>query len=416
MRTRYWAVVLARFMSGQVLIVLLNLITGFLILRLLSVQEYGIYTLAATLQAVGSIGADMAVSQAVVSIGAAKKDDRSFLARLIASAIRVRAPFFAAALLAIGGLAYMGFPKIQVSTTGALWIVAAVGTAVALQLSASVRTSLLNVYHDSEGLTRAGLTAALARLVAVFTVCPAAPWALTALAINVLGLSLSSAVLDRYKRQYIGGAATPDAECTRQIRSFIVPLIPGVIYYLLQGQISVLLLAFAGASDALAEVGALGRLGQVIGLLSLLNGYFFQPYFAQIVDRAVFARRVRQVLVAVTAIMAVITLSVIFIPQVWLLILGPNYEGLHGEVVIAMITAQVSAMGALLYSVVIATRMTRGQWWQIVVGIGGQLMFVALVDVTTTSAALFLNLIPAVTYLIVQASLLAWILKRGTTS
>ena len=54
----YWSAVITRFMSGQVLIQIVNMITGFLILRFLSIPEYAIYILASLIQSVAALGSD----------------------------------------------------------------------------------------------------------------------------------------------------------------------------------------------------------------------------------------------------------------------------------------------------------------------------------------------------------------------
>jgi hypothetical protein len=44
---------------------------------------------------------------------------------------------------------------------------------------------------------------------------------------------------------------------------YLSPIIPGIIFTAVQGQISVLLITLFGQTKSIAEVAALGRLGQL---------------------------------------------------------------------------------------------------------------------------------------------------------
>ncbi len=401
---RHWGRLIVGFMSGQILIQIINLATGLLILRLLSLQEYAIYTLASLLLSAAAIGSDMGVSQGVVSIGATRRGDMTALGRLIASATFMRRVSFAFLVPVVAVLAYFVLGPIGIDTTISIALV--ILATVWIQQAVTVRTSLLNIHHDSKGLTWTGLSGGITRFLAVLGLCTVAPYAITALLVNFIGVCVSAFVIGRMGGKYLEPAVSHTRQYQEELRKFIVPLIPGVVYFLLQGQISTYLLALGSNMNAVAEVGALGRLGQILGLLTLLNGYFIQPYFARISDKRMFARRAVQAASAAVAILALLTLSVYSFPKLWLLILGPNYQGLSDELLLAMAGAELSILGGLVYTLVIATRVTHGQWWQIVVGLSAQFAFILFVGVRTTSDALLLNLIPSATYLVLQCTLL----------
>ena len=269
---------------------------------------------------------------------------------------------------------------------------------------------LLNDFHGSQGVALCALALGCVRRAALLAFCIFQPYALTAIAVNFLGACVAAAVAGGRCKRYMSSTEAPSPESASQLRSFVVPLIPGVIYFLFQGHISTLLLALSGATSSIAEVGALGRLGQLLSLLALLNGHFIQPYFARIASMRLFAKRAIQTLTAVVAILIVVTLSVHYFPEPWLAILGPNYKGLTRELPIAMIGMQLSVLGGIVYTIVIATKNTRRQWWQIVFGMGGQLIFIYSIGVQTTVDALLLNLIPAAAYFLLQCGLLVGIL------
>jgi O-antigen/teichoic acid export membrane protein len=402
----HWVPLLGRFITGQGTIVAINLVTGFLILRALSISEYAIYVLVSLLQTIGSMGTDLGMSQAVVTLGAPMREDKRSFSSLVASAIRLRKRLFLAVAPVVLVIAYAILP---VEARGAVVGIVAVLLALAIawvQQSGSLATAILNANHDSSGLFRAGVSAAVIRLALVSLVCSSMPYAVSAIAINFAGAAVNTALLWSRSKHFLEDGEVVARQYTDRLVGFMKPLFPGILYYLVQGQVAIVLLAWAGATVAVAEVGALGRLGQVIGVLAMLNGFFIQPYFACLLDRRQFARRAAQLGLILAVGCVLVTLSSIVAPSAWLLVLGPQYRGLADQLVIALLGAQLSVIGATLYTVVIATGRTVGQWLQIPLGIGAQLLFLANIGVKGTEDALLLNLLPAATYAALQCGLL----------
>lgn len=413
-----WGALIARFLTGQVVVQVVNLVTGFLILRFLSINEYAIYILGSLLGTVGALGSDMGISQGVISIGAPIRDDKTAFSGLVKSAILLRRRFF---VLAVPVVAVLAYAVLHNTDDGIPAMIAVTLLAMAIawvQQSVVLGVSVLNAHHDSSRLMRAGLGSAFCRLILVATFCRVAPFALTGLAINLAGMLLNAWLLSRFCRNYLNAGRPDEQDFSAKLLKFAKPLIPGVVYHLIQGQIAVFLLGLSGATEAVAEVGALGRLGQVMGVLAMLNGFFIQPYFARIADYRNFAKSAVQVFAALLLVFAIVTVSTLIFPELWLAILGPNYKGLAGEMVIAMAGAQLWVAGAVVYTIVIATRVTRGQWLQIALGLGAQAAFLAVVGVNSTHDALLLNLVPAAAYVILQLGLLTRVLffwrKHGT--
>lgn len=402
-----WLPLLARFAAGQAGIHVINLVTGLLILRLLSIEEYALYILASLLQTVGALTMDLGAAQALVSLGAPLREDRRAMGRLVGSALWLGRRLSLLALAAVVAVSYVLMRGAEATLAVGIAVTGLSIALARLQYSAAVATAVLNAHHDSAGLLSAGFATAALRLVLVAVACVAAPLAWVALAVNLAGALLMRGLLWRAARRHAdpSGGMAPDLK--RALVRFMWPLVPGIAYYLVQGQVATLLLASAGITTAVAEVGALGRLGQIVAVLGWFNGFFVQPYFARIVERGQFLRRLGQLGALLAAMVALITGSAVWAPDLWLLLLGPNYGALSDELVLALAGAQLSVLGGLAYTVVIATGRTAGQWLQIPLGLGAQAAFLASVGVAGTHDALVLNLLPAATYLALQVALLA---------
>jgi O-antigen/teichoic acid export membrane protein len=278
-----WTGILGGYLATQGAIQAINLTTGFLILRFLPIEQYALYVIAMMLVAVASMASDMGVSQGVASLGAPVRDCPEKIGSLIRAALQLRRILFGIVCPLVLGLAFLlfrGYSEYWLT----LSIVVALVLAVAWgQQTVTVLSSVANINHDLRTLGFANGLAAIVRLGLVATACAAIPLAITAIATNLLGTVLSAVFLKRR----IGASANSASETIKadylaRLKVFCLPLAPGIIYYLLQGNIATAFLWFIGSTTSVAEVGALGRLSQIIGLITLLNGFFFLPYFARI--------------------------------------------------------------------------------------------------------------------------------------
>jgi O-antigen/teichoic acid export membrane protein len=405
----HWVPLLARFLTGQAAVQVVSLLTGFLILRLLSINEYAIYILATLIQGIGATGSDLGTSQGVISIGAPLREKKPDFASLLSAALRLRTRLFWMALPIMLVVGYFLLHGSAVPVDVAAILVGLTILNVWLQQSTLLATAVLNVNHDAGALFRSGMSAAIVRLALVVVACGFYPYAITALAVNLIGSFVQCHLLWRQCRpfrQAVPAAGTPYAE---ELVKFALPLLPSTIYYLCQSQISAFLLVFAGATAAVAEVGALGRLGQLVGLLALLNGFFVMPYFARISGQRIFARRVAEVTALAVALCGLLAVSALLVPQIWLAILGPNYASLGGEVILAVGGAALLVAGNVAYAIVMATRATTGQWIVIPLCVLGQAAYIFAVGVNTTREAMILNLIPIAVSCVFQYVVLGWI-------
>src|SRR5258706_11315014 len=161
----HWLPLLARFSAGQAVILAINLVTGFLILRFLSIDEYAIYILASVLQSLGSLGADLGMSQGVVSVGAPLRDDKVAFGSLVRGAVRLRAKLFMVVTPIVLAVAYVLLRGNAVRLDTALAVTFLALAIAWIQQSASIATAVLNANHDSTGLLRAGSATAITPLV-----------------------------------------------------------------------------------------------------------------------------------------------------------------------------------------------------------------------------------------------------------
>lgn len=407
---------LGNFLFGQAAAQLVGLLSGLVVLWLLPPREYALYIVSMAVLAIGGVASDLGVSQAVITCGAkAVRGGTGGLSSLYAAAQLIRRQLYWLALpamIAVGVIMMFGHEWTAEAAFACLVLTVVMNF---FQQRVTLGTSVLNIYQDANGRFHTifwpnGLRLVLSASLFVW------PSALAAVMVNLLALVVQAMIVERRVRARIDPAAAPAADSIAQIRNFFIPLIPGVVYYMLQGQLSVFLLSWSGNTISVAEVGAIGRLSQVLALAGLLNQFFVQPHFAQIDDTGRFARRALALLLLLFSASALLVASAVLFPRIWLFILGPHYDHLGYVLVWAIAGALSYTLAATVYTIVVATGNTRLQWLQIPFGLGSQLLFIAWNGVATTRDGVILNTLPALVALILEIALLATVVIRPRPS
>ena len=203
--------------------------------------------------------------------------------------------------------------------------------------------------------------------------------------LNALAAMATALLYRSSARPYLNEPQSPDPETSRTIRKYIGPLIPGMVFYAFQGQIQVFLISVFGQNQSIAEVTALGRLGQLFMFLSSFNATILAPYIAR-APIAQLALRYTQAISLTAVIAALLCAAAFLFPAIFLWLLGPKYHGLRIELFLSLIAASLSFINATLY-----TFNNARHWvyhWTGIASVTGMLIIqtilVATMDLSTT--------------------------------
>jgi O-antigen/teichoic acid export membrane protein len=392
------------FILAQGLVQALTLVVGLLLARVLPLEQYALYTISGTLLALVSLGSNFGLGHALISLGAGRRDNPGYVGALFNAARSDSHRLFGVAVLATVALAGYMF-------RGGAWPLHTQAACVALvlsigfvQINTSLGRSVFNMHHDASAIFYTRGIEGLVRLVLVMA-CIVWPLAIAALAANLLGAVAASIIATRRTRRLLDATAIPGAGHRDALRNFVMPIWPMVIYTLVQDQIAIFLLSAAGYTRAIAEMGALSRLGQLFTVLMMLNPFLVQPAFARVTERRDFLLKLLLVTVALLLFSSVGLMSAYIAPHWWLLALGTNYSSLEGELPIAIGAALATVVASTLYTIVIARGETSGQSLWIMPCLIGQVAFIELHGVYNTRDALLLNAIPATAIALVECLL-----------
>jgi len=281
-----------------------------------------------------------------------------------------------------------------------------------VQQKLTLRTVVMNIHHDSIGLFRVGIVGAIIRLLITSIFCFQWPFAMVAVGCNLMALTFANIIAKKTCFTYIDEQQPADESYSENVKKFIYPLIPVAAYFTIQGQISIMLVGFFGSANAIAEVGALTRFGQIFAFFSVLNGFLFQPIFSKIDNKNEFINKTVFITLILVIGFGLLMGSAWIFPEKWLLLLGKNYITLQDEVLLAFAGPIISYFYGFFFTLLAARAFTQGQYWYVAATLIVQILFIMLIGVDTTHKALQLNVANATATMVVEIILLYRLIKK----
>jgi O-antigen/teichoic acid export membrane protein len=402
-RLRRWTKILSAYFTTQTLIQLLGIASGLLFVNFMPVREFALYTLAFSVITFFNFVSDLGSTTSLVYFFRQVKGVREEVGRYVAAVLSLRRLAF---LLGAGAVLLV-FPRIAVAKgftlRESLLSAAGILLCVWFQMSASVRVLALRL-ADHYGLSyKAEMAGGGVRLLLAFVLMA------TGLLWAWLGVLVSSFAAAATALVGRTAATEPAAETAATLRPYrarvlryLLPSLPSALYFSLQGPLTVWLATTFGSTRNIAEVGALGRLGLVVGIFSSLTGVVFLPRLAQIHDERTYRTRYFQfgaVLLAVTIALVLISATA---PGLLLALVGKRYAGLRHELVLVVGGAGLSLLGGYAVAVNLARSWNRWEGLAVVMLIAVQAVLVTQLPLSTTSGVLMFNVLTAATGLLLQ--------------
>lgn len=400
-----WRGPLLAFLVGQPAVQFLNLLTGFFLIRWLDVEQFAMFGIAFAFQSAITQLTDLGFSGSIIALAGGRGHDPDVLGAYLKSAAHWRSRIQGFTLL----LAWITFPLVVWSlpwntvvkglllfsiTLGVLFqqwamygapllIHRALRKYYAPQIFGAVaRLSLCTLLHFA-GLLNAWIASLIAALVVAYT-----------------GISYR-----RSSRGYIREPAQTQADCNAEMLRYLSPFIPGVVFMALQGQILVGIIAFFGSTQNIAEVSALGRIGQIFLILGAFNSVFVEPYIAR-VPVSLLPSRYSQILAAAVILATVLAAMGFLLPEPLLWLLGRNYAGLDREIGWVVLASSINYIGGVMWAMHAARKWIF--WWGTAVYIFTmvfiQTLCIILLDLSQTLSVVWFGVITSCALLLVHAT------------
>ena len=404
------------FLTKQGIAILGNSVYGLLCVRMLPVTDYAKFAVLFGFMGSLTVLLDVGISGTLAPMVGEQVDNLSLIANLVASIRKIALRMY----MLVTPVAVIVFVllvrKQQWSNAVIVQMVAALlVTAWFARVSASYGAVLI-IRRDRTRYYRTQIIGSLGSLIILVLL-----WSLhfvniyVCVLLNVAQISFMAATYFRRSHELLGTRGNASIEQEKGIVKLALPNVPSVIFFSIQGQITLMLITFFGHNvSSVASIGALSRLGQIPALMSQINPILVEPYFAKL--KAMRLRRIYALsLVAVTSTAAILSCAAFLLPGAFLWVLGPSYHKLHVEVGLVMLSSSIWYIAGFLWTVNSSRRFV--YWWNnlanIALTVVVQIAYIWSFDMSMMQNVLTLQVLTACVNLLTNGACALYGLWRG---
>lgn len=390
------------FVSAQAVAQALALVAGFVLVRVLPVEEFALYTLLSSVLVLTSVLSDLGATSSLLNFFRVTAGGEAAFARYVAAVRSLRGRLVVVVLPVLAIWLLIGVRGTGRSPGELAALLLMLTLAVVWGVEAPIRLTVRRLRGAWTTVYRSEIGAALTRAagaVLVATILPAT--ALVASAFAALSAWVGVLLAGDAGTSGVAGSVV---EARREVGRYLVPVLPDTIYFALQGQVAIWLSAFAGSTRQVAEVGAVSRLALVFAVLNSLATTFLAPKLAAIADDGA-QRRATLRYAGFVAVLAAALVAVAWLfpaPLLW--ILGAEYAGLRLELRLVTLASAASLVCGLFVLLNRTRSWTRWLWLLILIALGAQVAWVTLVGVDSAASVLGMTVLVAGLLLAGQAA------------
>ena len=348
-RLRRWAAVFVEFSFVQGLAQLIGFAAGIVVVRLLPVQDYAIYTIANSMQGALVVLADSGVASAAIGIGGRVWQNPVRLGQVI-DAARATIKVTGALIVIPALLTFVLLLSRHGASVGQAMVLAALlAASSALAVFNSVDLVAARLGGSTRFIQLLSLGASGMRLAATAIAAAFGLRVETAISALVVASGAQYWATAHWLRGKVGRDAPRDPSAAAELKSVAVRQFPNSLNYVFQGQISIWLLSIFGSSAGLADLGAVTRIGAIFAVLMATMQNVIVPVYARCQDPSRLGRLYLQILAGFAGLVLAPVVLVAVAPQPVLWILGPQYAHLPAELVLAVLSASIGSLVSLAW-------------------------------------------------------------------
>lgn len=399
----HWAKLISVTGGTQVAVQAIGFISGILVIRLLPTQEYALYTLTNTMLGTMILLADGGISTSVMAQGGKVWQNRERLGMVLATGFALRKKFAIVSLgIAIPALLFL-LRHHQASWPMAIWLVLALIPAFFSSLSGTLLEIVPKLNQHVIPLQRIQLGNYAGRLGLLVLNLFTFPWAPVAILAAGLPQLWANKQLRTLSGKFAVHTQQTDPTVHREIVKNVKRLLPDAIYYCIWCQFAVWLISFFGSTEAVAHLGALGRLAVALTLFSVMFSSLILPRFARLPDQRVLLLRqfVRiEVGLLITAVCIVAGVYVFSTQILW--VLGPSYKNLAYEMTLMMIGKCLSFVATSSFLLCTSKGWVINPVVSISISIASFFCGIGFIDITSLRGIFMLDIFMAVVQVIMH--------------
>lgn len=394
-RSRRAASLVSSFLIGQGMSQIMTLLAGLFLVRHLNVESYAQFGLTSGFQQMFLTLMDLGLAGTIVPLVGTQKGDRALVGRYVRSAKHLRdlsflliAPIAIFTFFGVMHHQHWAFQQQTILLCSVLLVLYFAGKSSYFAAPLFIHGKLKPYYtcQVAGSAFRLGSYIVLAYFHQLNAVIAVLVMALT--------VFLSAGWYEREAKPLMDWPPRDDVQTDREVIRYLLPAAPAMAFSAFQAQITLLLISlFGGQTIYIAQVAALGRIGQVFAVLVIFNVIVVEPYIARLNARRLLLNFLLIAGLACVALTPVVFAAFLW-PKAFLLLIGPKYSSLRNLLGWVVLAATINFMATLIWMM---NRARKWLFWsgtilEIGLLITTQIAFVAIIGVRNTRDAVFLTL------------------------
>lgn len=400
----YWGKLVTITGSAQIIIQAIGLISGILIIRLLSTSEYAVYTLANMMLGTITLLSDGGISSGVMAQGGQVWTDKQMLGGVLASGLNLRRKVgLITILIALPILFYLLIHNGQ-SILMSFLVISSLVPALLAALSDSLLEIIPKLHQDVKAIQKNQLSVTVIRFMITVISLYVFPFAF----ISIFAAGVARIYGNLKLRKIVYSYAQKDATSNKTVEIAILKVVkrvlPGSLYYSFSSQMTTWLISIIGHTESVAQIGALGRLSMVLNIFVMIFGTLVVPRFARLPkDSNLLFKRYSQIKLSAICLFAIVILFTSIFSHNILWILGKGYYNLEYELILNMVGSCIGILSGISFSLYSSRGWAIKPIVLIPLDLSVVIIGLFLFNVTTVRGVLTYNIFTSIGLLIINA-------------
>lgn len=389
--------------STEAILKVIGFISGILIVRMLPVQEYALYTLANTMLGTLVMFTDSGISNGVMALSGKVWKDPKKLGIVLATGLDLRKKFaFIALIIATPIIIYL-LLKNDASWLSAILILLSLIPAFYAALSDSLLEITPKLHQDISTLQKNQLIIGFGRLMLTVLTIFIFPWTAVIILASGIPQIYGNHRLKTINKKFVDSHQKSDPKIRKEILKIVTKILPNVIFYALSGQIVIWILSVFGNSTDLASIGALGRFAALMAFFTTMSGTLFLPRFSRLEENKETLLKYFLFFQLILFLAAGLILLIVFLfPNQMLWLLGTSYSSLSSELFLIMLSNCIGLITAMTGNLIGSRGHFLNPIFVIALNLGAVIMAYFIWDLTTLRGILYYSIFYQIISLIVN--------------
>lgn len=391
-----WFKIVSIFFLGQGAYQSIQLLSGFLLINWLSIESYAQYSIAFAFQGTAHMLVEAGFSGSIIALVGNRINDKKILGNYIKSGKYYRNRLFVIIAIACILLFPILTAKHQWPLTVTILLLVSILMNIFFSGNGSYYSAPLKMQHKLKDIYSIQIKNGSIRLllIGIFYFCSTLNAWLAAFTTTFITITDGLAFRKKAEPYIIEPEIAPE-NTRKEMVAYLSPIMPSLVFAAFQGQIMLFIISIFGETQSIAEVGALGRLGQIFLIFQVAGSTLVVPYLAK-QNRKGLTKKIVLILVIAGLACLFTTIFAYILPQPFLWVMGAKYAHLNEEVGLLVLNASIVFVNVLMWNI-ICSRKWLWNWIpfvSITLGILTPILLVSSsMDLSTTRNVLIFSII-----------------------